>query len=90
MGFRTRCWVLAWLVSRALGTTIIEILEDVRLLVGRVVPDVFLHGLNLLDQVELILLCQLVQIELDLFLRDRCRLLLLSRRTVVWSVLLLH
>ena len=90
MGFRTRGWVLARLVSRALGTTIVEILEDVRLLVGRVVPDVLLHGLNLLDQVEFILLRQLVQIELDLFLRYRRRLLLLSRRAVVCSVLLLR
>ena len=46
------------LLGRVLGLlSVIKVLEYVGLLVGGVVPDVLLDGLNLLDQVELVLLC---------------------------------
>ena len=58
----------------------IEVLEHICFLVRRVISNVLLDILNLLDQIELIFLRQVVQVKLDFFLLfgDHLLLLLLS------------
>ena len=51
--------------------SLFKVLEYVRLLVGGVVSNILLNGFYLLDEVELILLGQIVQVQLDFFLRNR-------------------
>jgi len=51
-----------------LPANIVKVLEHVGLLVGRVVSDVLLNGLDLLNEVKLVLLGQLIEIQLDLLL----------------------
>ena len=47
---------------RLVSPAVFKVLENICLLVRRVIPDVLLDSLNLLDQVKLVLLGQLVEI----------------------------
>ena len=71
LGLRARGSVLGRLLIGSWCRTILEILEDIGLLVRRVVSNILLDGLYLLDQVELVFLRQLVEVKLNLLFRYR-------------------
>ena len=71
LGLRARGSVFGRLLIGGWCGAILEILEDIGLLVRRVVSNILLDGLYLLDQVEFVFLRQLVEVKLNLFLRYR-------------------
>ena len=85
-GLLVRLWVLYIWGCFWLGTLVfafIEVLEDVSFLIRRVVSNILLHSLDLLNEVKLVLLGQVVQVQFYLFLSNA---LFFTHRVVIWSL----